>query len=297
MKVFISHSSKDKRFVRKLKECLSENCIDTWLDEDQLDFGDSLITKLEHALEDSTHLVIVLSPSSVESDWVKFELKKALKNNKTGLINKIIPIKYRQCKLPEELSDLIYADLSDEVVLPEGENLKFISTGFESFFLKLVRAIRQSELAMNKEEKAEIIKSIKSSEKEILEFNRTIYRGNLKLLSYSSVQSREKYQSKIQKQLNSKLALNEYRPMLLPASIKNFMDIKIGDRLKIEDELFLESFCHFAGYRIDDLAIVIEKRTRDELQLISGQYYQVEIDLDKSVIKFVSKIKTSTNSS
>lgn len=90
MKVFISHSSTDKRFVRTLKECLNINNIDTWIDEDQLDLGDSLLSKLEQALNESSHLVIVLSPSSVQSDWVKFELKKALDNNRTGLMQKIM---------------------------------------------------------------------------------------------------------------------------------------------------------------------------------------------------------------
>ncbi|MBK7667852.1 MAG: toll/interleukin-1 receptor domain-containing protein [Sphingobacteriaceae bacterium] len=115
MKVFISHSSKDKKFVRTLKDCLLENSIETWFDDDQLDFGDSLVTKLESALNESSHLVIILSPSSVESEWVNFELKKAIENTRTGLINKIIPIKYRDCKIPDVLTDLLYADLSSEV--------------------------------------------------------------------------------------------------------------------------------------------------------------------------------------
>ena len=141
MKVFISHSSKDKKFVRTLKDCLLENSIDTWLDEDQLDLGDSLVAKLETALDNSSHLVIILSPSSVESDWVNFELKKALKNNRTGLTQKIIPVKYRECEIPEEIADLLHADLSNEVVLPVGERVKFISDGFDSFFLNLLERL------------------------------------------------------------------------------------------------------------------------------------------------------------
>lgn len=80
MKIFISHSSKDKKFVRHLKDCLLENTIETWVDENQLDFGDILVNKLENALEETSHLVIILSPTSIETDWVNFELKKALEN-------------------------------------------------------------------------------------------------------------------------------------------------------------------------------------------------------------------------
>ena len=34
IKAFISHSSKDKKFVRTLKEDLNENGIETWFDEE-----------------------------------------------------------------------------------------------------------------------------------------------------------------------------------------------------------------------------------------------------------------------
>ncbi|MBK9047539.1 MAG: toll/interleukin-1 receptor domain-containing protein [Bacteroidetes bacterium] len=71
MKVFISHSSTDKKFVRTLKEDLNENGIETWFDEDELDLGDSLADKLELALEESSHFIIVLSPASASSEWVK----------------------------------------------------------------------------------------------------------------------------------------------------------------------------------------------------------------------------------
>ncbi|MBK9794444.1 MAG: toll/interleukin-1 receptor domain-containing protein [Sphingobacteriales bacterium] len=61
IKAFISHSSKDKKFVRTLKEDLNENGIETWFDEDQLDLGDSLLEKLDTSLEESTHFIIILS--------------------------------------------------------------------------------------------------------------------------------------------------------------------------------------------------------------------------------------------
>jgi hypothetical protein len=50
MKAFISHSSVDKEFVRTLKRDLNANGIATWLDEDQLNLGDSLIEKLDAGL-------------------------------------------------------------------------------------------------------------------------------------------------------------------------------------------------------------------------------------------------------
>jgi hypothetical protein len=292
MKIFISHSSKDKKFVRHLKDCLLENTIETWVDEDQLDFGDSLVNKLENALEETSHLVIILSPASIESDWVNFELKKALENQRTGLIQKIIPIKYRECKIPDELSDLLYADLSNEVVLPTDNNrVKFISNGFDIFFLNLVRAIKNSAKIINQDEKKEIIKSIKSSEKEIEIHSNLIHRGNYELVGYATLETRIKYQNLILKSNPQFEDIDDIRPILLPLSLKKIFTPKIGDKIEVEHELPFPTYGHFAGYRIDDLKITIDKRTRNGADIDARHFYQVEIDPEKNLIKFVNKIR------
>lgn len=295
MKVFISHSSKDKKFVRTLKDCLIENSIETWLDEDQLDLGDSLINKLEKALDTSSHLVIILSPASIESDWVKYELKKAIENQRTGLIQKIIPIKYRECKIPEELNNLLYADLSKEVVLPNSnsDRIKFISDGFESFFLSLVRAIRNSAKAINTNEKEEIIKSIKSSEEDIQKHSHLIHRGIYELIGYNTIESRQKYQKEIYKKENDIEVIDDLRPFLLPASLKNIFKVKLGEKIRIVSDFPIPSYGHFAGYRIDDLKITIDKRTRSDLLIKARVFYQVEIDIEKRIIRFVNGIDSN----
>jgi len=292
MKVFISHSSKDKKFVRTLKDCLNENSIDTWLDEDQLDLGDSLINKLENALNTSSHLVIVLSPASVESDWVKYELKKALSNQRTGLIQKIIPIKYRECNIPEELSDILYGDLSDEVVLPntDSDRIKFISNGFEGFFLKLVRAIRNTTKAISKSEKEEIVKSIKSTEEIIEKHSHSIHRGNYELIGFNTPESRLKYQKQVFNKGNAVKNIQELRPFLLPISLKGIFEVNFGEKIQIESDYPYKSYGHFAGFRIDDLKIAIDQLTRDELFIKVREYYQVEVDLEERIIRFVSNI-------
>lgn len=292
MKVFISHSSRDKKFVRMLKDCLLENSIETWFDEDQLDLGDSLVNKLEIALNTSSHLVIILSPASVESDWVKYELKKALINQKTGLIQKIISIKYRECEIPEELKELLYADLSEEVVLPspDSDRIKFISNGFESFFLKLVRAIKNSSKAINNIEKEEIIKTIKSSEETIEQHSHSIHRGNYELVGYNTIETRLKYQNLIYKKENNVENIEDLRPFLLPESLKRIFKLKLGEKIQIESDLPFPSYGHFAGYRIDDLKITIDKRTRNELFISAREYYQVEVDLERKIVRFVNNL-------
>ncbi len=286
MKVFISHSSKDKKFVRTLKDCLIENSIDVWLDEDQLDLGDRLISKLENALDNSSHLVIILSPASIESDWVKYELKKALNNHRTGLIQKIIPIKYKECDLPVELNELLYSDLSKEVVLPNENRIKFISNGFDDFFLKLVRAIRNSSKAINEDEKTEIIQSIKSSVEQVDNVKKSIHRANYELVGYNTLESREKYQKIISSKIKSE-NLEILRPFLLPSTVKHIFKPSIGEKIEILSDLPFSSYGHFAGFRTDDLKITIDKRTRSEIAIKSRYFYQVEIDPEKKSIRFV----------
>jgi hypothetical protein len=293
MKVFISHSSKDKKFVRMLKDCLEANDIDTWVDEDELELGDSLASKLEAALNNSSHFVLVLSSASVESDWVKLEMKKALTNQNTGLLQKIIPIKYRSCELPQELSDRIYHDLSNEVVLPttDGSKVRFISDGFDLFFLRLVRAIKNSAKEISPKEKQEIIAALKSSSNQVEAHAKKVHRGIFKVIGYIP-EALVRYQ---------KLALDDkskpfdgIRPILLPVSAKNIMKVKIGERMIVKQGSF-ESFGHFAGYRSDDLKIVLDKRTREEIKIINQSYYQIEINPQTNTITIVDKLDNGSD--
>lgn len=286
MNVFISHSSADKRFVRTLKGYLNENGISTFFDEDQLDLGDNLLTKLESALNTTSHLVIILSPNSVDSKWVKYELKKALDNHKTGITQKIIPIKYRECVIPEEINDLLYYDLTSEVVLPIDETgkLKFISKGFDDFFLKLVRAIKSSTKSFSSIEKEEIIKSIKTAEKDLIKDTDEIHRGLYEIAGYSNPVSKGKYQQEASKK-NSSITFDKIRPILLPNSLKGKFKIEIGEEIQLISDNRYKSYGHFAGYRSDDLKLILDKNARDELKLITRHIYQVEYYNDKKLIQ------------
>lgn len=292
MKVFISHSSTDKKFVRTLKDCLNANGIETFFDEDQLDLGDNLVSKLESALNETSHLVIILSPSSINSKWVKFELKKAIDNHKTGVTQKIIPIKYRECEIPSEINDLLHHDLTSEVVIPidETEKVKFISKGFEPFLLKLVRAIKSTSNSFNDIEKQEIIKAIKSAEKEIEKDKDSVHRGHYEITGYSNVASKTKYSEKVLSG-NEALQLKETRPILLPLSLKGKFKIELGERIELVSDNMYKSYGHFAGYRIDDLKLVLDINSRDELRLLPNQLAQVEYYLDKKLIHIFSNMK------
>lgn len=93
-KVFLCHAHEDKALVRELGKRLREKGIDAWLDEWELQLGDSLRRKIidEGGIAESDSFIIVVTPNSIESNWVKAELDAAFIRwiNEKGY--KIIPI-------------------------------------------------------------------------------------------------------------------------------------------------------------------------------------------------------------
>lgn len=109
-RVFISHSSQDKPFVRKLISDLETRDLDVWFDEKSLKPGDSIVAGVSEGLKDTDYLVIVLSQSSVASDWVQAELSSALMDQFSNRGISVIPIKIDDCEIPFPLRDRVYAD-------------------------------------------------------------------------------------------------------------------------------------------------------------------------------------------
>ncbi len=291
MKVFISHSSIDKKFVRTLKDDLTENSIETWFDEDQLDLGDSLSDKLELALEDSSHFLIILSPSSVNSEWVKFELEKALKQNNMQVLQKIIPVKYSPCEVPKELNTLLYADLSNEVRQTKGEKVEFVTDGYSSFLLKLCKAIRNSEKKLTTNDKIAFQKEFsKEATKEEASIKHNIVKATYTLFGYKDLNTKHSYSRIVMEKTKDKTLdeVTKVRPILLPPLLKSVLpNLNYGDKIFFTRNYFSNEYGHFAGFRKDDLAITLDPVVRKAISVMKGKKYNVEIETEKRRITFL----------
>lgn len=108
--VFISHSTQDKAFVRKLVSDLKELGIKVWLDETEILPGESILEKISDGIKDTNYLLVVLSKASVASPWVRSELNAALfrEINHKGMI--VLPAKIDDCEVPPLLQDRLYVD-------------------------------------------------------------------------------------------------------------------------------------------------------------------------------------------
>jgi hypothetical protein len=111
--VFFCHSSGDKPFVRKLATSLRARGIHSWIDEDEIRIGDSLLGRIGAALEASDFVIVVLSRRALQRPWVLAEMREALTLELTRNHGPfVLPVLYQHCVLPPFLHDKKYADFS-----------------------------------------------------------------------------------------------------------------------------------------------------------------------------------------
>ena len=106
MKVFVSYSTKDKDFARRLAGDLERAGMEVWLDERELRIGESLAA-IGPAIRGSGSLVVVVSRAASESAWVEREIGLA---NKLGV--RVLPVLLEdvQSWAQNWLPDLAHAD-------------------------------------------------------------------------------------------------------------------------------------------------------------------------------------------
>ena len=110
--VFISHNHQDKTFVRRLGADLAANGVRPWIDEAEMNIGDSLISKIGAAIDEMNYFGVVLSPRSVASAWVEQELEQALATQLTARRITVLPILLEKCEIPGFLRGKVYADFT-----------------------------------------------------------------------------------------------------------------------------------------------------------------------------------------
>jgi hypothetical protein len=85
--VFLSYSSKDKPWVSEFASALRAGGVKAWFDVADLAPGERWQEKIQEALRESSTLIVILSPNSIDSPWTFFELGAAVADNK-----RIIPV-------------------------------------------------------------------------------------------------------------------------------------------------------------------------------------------------------------
>lgn len=113
-KIFLSHNSKDKSFVRKLAQDLDTQGINYWLDEAELSVGDSLIERIQDGIDKVNYIAIVLSQNSIQSQWVQKEMSVALALEISGKPVRVLPLILEKVDIPTFLIDKLYLDFTED---------------------------------------------------------------------------------------------------------------------------------------------------------------------------------------
>jgi hypothetical protein len=137
-KIFVSHNFKDHDFTNKLISKLERDFGDRiWIDDWEIDVGDSIVEKVNEGLETSSFIIVVFSPNSIRSLWVKKELNSSLMNQLNGQDIKILPVLIKSItfqEIPFVLQDI------------KGIRIENISD-FESEYIDLTKPIKKKYLS------------------------------------------------------------------------------------------------------------------------------------------------------
>jgi len=110
MPVFISYCHKDKDFVDELAAHLVKAKAHIWIDRWELHVGDSIVTKIQAAIQEASALIVVLSEASVASEWCKKEINAGLVRELEERRVVVLPVLLEDCEIPLFVREKMYAD-------------------------------------------------------------------------------------------------------------------------------------------------------------------------------------------
>jgi len=289
-KVFISHSSKDKPFVRKLKEDLNFNEIETWVDEDELRVGDDLHESLLAGINQSTHFLIVLSNQIKGSDWIELELNEALSSFDNNILKKIIPILLRQTDIPKPINNLFRADFSSISFTLKDEKVSFVGDVYQKEFNKIIAAIKGTlEYKLTDTEKSTIVAE---SDKISSAKRQSKIVGYYEIVGFATKESKRNTIINL-KSNNSgtplnKIATESIRPVILPSLLKPLFDhLELGDKVLFPVGGVENLEAHFCGYSLNNSRIVVPAEIRTAFGIKIREVVLLEVDGKTNSITFI----------
>lgn len=122
LKVFLCHAHDDKLKTRELYRYLRKRGIQPWLDAEDLVGGQDWRVEIPKAIKASDAIIICLSKNSINKEGfvqaeITFALEKALEVPQGRIF--IIPARFEDCEVPDNLERFHYVDLFEENGFPK----------------------------------------------------------------------------------------------------------------------------------------------------------------------------------
>lgn len=147
---FISYSSKDEDFARRLYSRMRDEHLRVWFAPEEMKGGQQLHEQIDRAIQIHDRLLIVLSEHSLKSKWVETEMRRARRTEKEENRRKLFPIRlvdFETIQRWECFDADTGEDLAVEVrkyFVPDFSNWKDHDS-FEAGFARLLRDLRAAE--------------------------------------------------------------------------------------------------------------------------------------------------------
>jgi hypothetical protein len=116
--IFISYASVDRPFARRLADALEARGWSVWWDHSNLHSGEHFDRMIEEAISTAQAVIVVWSPDSIKSDWVRAEAAQALDERK------LVPLRINTALLPLRFRNVHTIDLSSWTGETETEPFK-----------------------------------------------------------------------------------------------------------------------------------------------------------------------------
>jgi TIR domain len=114
--VFLSHNRRDKPWVREFAQVLRKGGLEVFFDEDSINPGEDTVRAIERAIENSKHVIFVITASSLASHWVGLETAITVYEDPGASRRSLIPVMLEwvdRKKIPPSVRRLTSVDLSD----------------------------------------------------------------------------------------------------------------------------------------------------------------------------------------
>ena len=144
---FISDRSQDDEFARRLHEKMRGEKLRVWFAPEHMQGGKKLIEQIDRAIQVNDRLLLVLSEHSMNSEWVKTEIRRARRAELREQRQKLFPIRLVSIDRIRDWS-CFDADTGKDLAvelreyhIPDFSNWKN-QDAFESAFADLLRDLR-----------------------------------------------------------------------------------------------------------------------------------------------------------
>jgi hypothetical protein len=125
-RVFLSHSTKDGEFVRRLASEFERELITPWLCEVDIIPGDNFVGQIEQGLSSSDLAIVAWSPDAARSRWTDLEWASVLDREISESRRRLGVVLLRDAKLPELLRTKIWIDARTDMEKGVQETVRWV---------------------------------------------------------------------------------------------------------------------------------------------------------------------------